>query len=100
MKRFSRLSRNSEVRVLRLRRGSQGQLQSNFPQFMSPATDLRENREFAWEIKFLVDRVLADQIRDWARGRLAPDPNAAGAPGDAYPIRGLYLDTERFDGFH
>src|SRR5437867_9514568 len=37
---------------------------------MSLSTDLRENREFASEIKFLVSPALADQIRDWARGRL------------------------------
>jgi len=67
---------------------------------MSPSTDRRENREFASEIKFLVSPALADQIRDWARGRLAPDPNAAGESGDAYPVRSLYLDTERFDVFH
>jgi hypothetical protein len=67
---------------------------------MSPSTDLRENREFASEIKFLVSPSLADQIRDWARGRLAPDPNAAGESGDAYPVTSLYFDTERFDVFH
>ena len=67
---------------------------------MSPSTDLRENREFASEIKFLVSPALADQIRDWARGRLTPDPNAGGESGNAYPITSLYFDTERFDVFH
>ena len=67
---------------------------------MSPSTDHRENREFASEIKFLVSPVLADQIRRWARGRLAPDPNAAGESGDAYPITSLYFDTRQFDVFH
>ncbi len=67
---------------------------------MSPATELRENREFASEIKFLVSPSLADQIRDWARGRLAPDPNAAGEAGDAYPVASLYFDTGQFDVFH
>jgi hypothetical protein len=67
---------------------------------MSPSTDLRENREFASEIKFLVSPALADQIRDWARGRLTPDPNAAGNSGDAYPVTSLYFDTDRFDVFH
>ena len=67
---------------------------------MSPSTDLRENREFASEIKFLVSPALGDQIRDWARGRLAPDPNAMGESSDAYRIRSLYFDTERFDVFH
>ena len=67
---------------------------------MSPSTDLRENREFASEIKFLVSPALADQIRDWARGRLAPDPNAAGGSGDAYLVTSLYFDTGQFDVFH
>ena len=67
---------------------------------MSPSTEVRENREFASEIKFLVSPALADQIRDWARGRLAPDPNAAGESGDAYLIRSHYFDTDRFDVFH
>ena len=67
---------------------------------MSPSTDVRENREFASEIKFLVSPALADQIRDWARGRLAPDPNAAGESGDAYPVTSLYFDTAQFDVFH
>ena len=67
---------------------------------MSPSTDLRENCEFASEIKFLVSPALAEQIRDWARGRLAPDPNAAGESGDAYPVTSLYFDTEQFDAFH
>jgi len=64
---------------------------------MSPSTEVRESREFASEIKFLVNAALADEIRDWARGRLAPDPNAA---GDAYRVTSLYFDTDQFDVFH
>src|SRR5437762_9500566 len=67
---------------------------------MSPSTELRETREFASEIKFLVSPALAGQIRDWARGRLAPDPNAAGGSGDAYLVTSLYFDTKQFDVFH
>ena len=67
---------------------------------MSPSTELRETREFASEIKFLVSPALAGQIRDWARGRLAPDPNAAGGSGDAYLVTSLYFDTGQFDVFH
>ena len=66
---------------------------------MSPSTETRENREFASEIKFLVSPALAEQVRGWARARLAPDPNAAGEAGDAYRITSLYFDTERFDVF-
>jgi hypothetical protein len=67
---------------------------------MSPSTDTHENREFASEIKFFVDPATAAQIRDWARARLAPDPNASGASGDAYQITSLYFDTKQLDVFH
>ena len=67
---------------------------------MSPSTDLRENREFASELKFVVSRVLAEQIRDWARARLSPDPNASVGSIDAYDITSLYFDTKQFDAFH
>ena len=66
---------------------------------MSPSTDTRENREFAAEVKFLISRPLAEQIREWARARLSPDPNAAGAMQDTYRISSLYFDTEKFDVF-
>jgi hypothetical protein len=66
---------------------------------MSPSLDTRENREFAAEVKFLLNPELAPQILDWARGRLAPDPHGGGGAGDAYRITSLYFDTERFDVF-
>ena len=67
---------------------------------MSPSTDVRENREFAAELKFLVSRPLAEEIRAWARSRLSPDPNASGDSEDSYHITSLYFDTEQFDVFH
>ncbi len=67
---------------------------------MSPSTDSRENREFAAEIKFLISPALAEQIRDWARAQLSPDPNASGEAGDGYQITSLYFDTGPFDVFH
>jgi hypothetical protein len=67
---------------------------------MSPSTDVRERREFASEIKFVVPSSLAEQLSDWARARLMPDPNAGGASGDTYRITSLYFDTEAFDVFH
>ena len=66
---------------------------------MSPSTDAREGREFAWEIKFLITAVLAEKIHGWARSRLAPDPNATADLGDAYQVTTLYFDTEQFDVF-
>ena len=50
---------------------------------MSPPTDARENPEFAAEIKVFIEPAIVTQIRDWALARLAPDPNASGALGDA-----------------
>ena len=67
---------------------------------MSPSIDLRENREFASELKFVVSHSLAEQIRDWARARLAPDPNASAESSDVYQITSLYFDTKQFDVFH
>ena len=66
---------------------------------MSPSTDAREGREFAWEIKFLITAVLAEKIHGWACSRLAPDPNASADLGDAYQVTTLYFDTEQFDVF-
>lgn len=67
---------------------------------MSPSTDLRENREFASEIKFLITPSLAERVGAWTQGRLAPDPHASGKPGEAYQITSLYFDTDQFDVFH
>jgi len=67
---------------------------------MSPSTETHETRACAWEIKFLVTPALAEQIRDWVRTRLMPDPNARGEHGDSYRITSLYFDTERWDVFH
>jgi hypothetical protein len=65
---------------------------------MSPHT--RETRAFANEIKFVVDEVLGEQIRQWARARLEPDPHGTGPFKDEYHTTSLYFDTTRFDVFH
>jgi hypothetical protein len=67
---------------------------------MSPSTEVRENREFASELKFVVSGALAEQVRDWARARLSPDPNVSHGSLDAYQITSLYFDTNHFDAFH
>jgi hypothetical protein len=67
---------------------------------MSPSTDLRENRHFASELKFVVSRPMAEQIRVWARSRFSPDPHACDELGDGYQITSLYFDTQAFDVFH
>lgn len=64
------------------------------------STEIRENRAFVAEIKFLVPRDRVDDIRDWARPRLRPDPYGSGPSGDTYRTNSLYFDTCGFDVFH
>ena len=68
---------------------------------MSPS-DLaaHEKREFASEIKFLLDPATAGLIRSWARERLVADPNAQGFAGDTYSVTSIYLDNALLDVFH
>lgn len=68
---------------------------------ISPSLDVRESREFASEIKFQVPEFAGEEILEWAKIRLSPDPNAAddGQIG-AYRITSLYFDSEQFDVYH
>jgi VTC domain len=67
---------------------------------MTGPFDSRETREFAREIKFLVDVSLAEDVRHWARARLGPDPHGTGQCGDEYVTTSLYFDTPAFDVYH
>jgi hypothetical protein len=60
----------------------------------------RENRAFAYEIKFLIPADQAWEVRGWARRHLLADPNAQSGAGDGYRITSLYYDTYGFDVFH
>src|SRR3954451_22707030 len=60
----------------------------------------RENRLFAYEIKFLIPTEQGYQLRQWARERMRPDPNTASGSGDEYRITSLYFDTQDLDVFH
>lgn len=59
--------------------------------------DSRETRARASEMKFLVEPLMADQIRRWARANLDADPHGTGAFGDEYLTSSLYFDTPAFD---
>jgi hypothetical protein len=52
---------------------------------------------FATELKFVVDKDLAGQIREWVRAELSADPYAADAAGDGYQTTTLYFDTADLD---
>jgi hypothetical protein len=63
---------------------------------MLQASNTRETREAAREIKFLVTPALAADILEWSRPRLAADPHASGESGDEYRTTTLYYDTDAF----
>jgi hypothetical protein len=63
---------------------------------MLQATSSRETRNGAREVKFLLSADRGAEVLDWARERLAADPNAAGADGDDYLTTTLYFDTADF----
>jgi hypothetical protein len=65
---------------------------------MSPHA--RETRPFASEIKFVVAASLGQQIRDWARANLEPDPYGGGPFNDQYHTASIYFDTTAGDVFH
>jgi hypothetical protein len=60
---------------------------------MAAPAHIRETRDFAREIKFLVDKAVGDEIRAWARERLGPDPFGTGPTGDEYATTSLYFET-------
>jgi hypothetical protein len=60
---------------------------------MADPTQIRETREFAREIKFLVDKRVGDEIREWAREHMGPDPFGGGEAGDVYATTSLYFET-------
>jgi hypothetical protein len=62
--------------------------------------DSRETRDWAREIKFLVDGSLRSEIVTWARENLRPDGNGAGRFHDEYLTTSLYFETPDFDVFH
>jgi len=63
----------------------------------SSCPSVSEYRSFASEVKYVIDKARANAIREWARKRFKPDPDAAEAVGDTYRTSSLYLDTEDFD---
>jgi len=67
---------------------------------MADAVNSRETRDFARELKFLVDEGQAPALREWARARLARDGFGSGPHGDGYTTTSLYFETPAFDVYH
>jgi hypothetical protein len=68
---------------------------------MTPsAPSAHEKREFATELKFLLDPVVAERVRAWMREQLVADPHGTGPHRDGYHIASLYFDTPDLAVFH
>jgi hypothetical protein len=67
---------------------------------MAEAVSSRETRDFAREMKFLLDERQAPALREWARARLARDAFGSGPFGDHYTTTSLYFETPEFDVYH
>ncbi len=67
---------------------------------MATVVNTRETRDFARELKFLVDKTQAPALREWARAHLAPDHFGGGPHGDEYTTTSLYFETPGFDVYH
>lgn len=61
---------------------------------------MRENRELACELKFLITPDVAAGVREWARHKLLPDPYGNGNAHDEYKITSLYFETDLFDVYN
>src|SRR4051794_6594690 len=59
----------------------------------------RENRSFAYEIKFLIPAAQAAGVRELARRTLDPDPHAGGSSGNPPPFPSLYFDPPDYGVF-
>jgi len=66
----------------------------------SDMAHIREVRQQAREVKFVVEAHMAAMIRQWARTHLDPDPHGGGLHGDEYRTTSVYFDTATFDVFH
>jgi hypothetical protein len=67
---------------------------------MAAVVNSRETRDFARELKFLVDERLAPRLVDWARTNLGRDGFGSGLFGDEYTTTSLYYETPGFDVYH
>ncbi len=76
--------------------------QQVLPQQAQPCFQSSVRADKRIELKFMIDSVLAEQLRTWARCRLEIDTQASAAePGnDVYRVSTLYLDTVNLDLFY
>lgn len=63
----------------------------------SPSLTPRGGGAAAFEVKFLLDESLADEVTRWANARLTRDIHASDEQGGAYSTTSLYTDTPESD---
>lgn len=56
----------------------------------------RETRDWAREVKFLVNANIRDAVVHWSRTHLDPDGHGAGSYADEYMTTSLYFETPEF----
>lgn len=67
---------------------------------LSPSLANGHADEAAFEIKYLLEEAVAQQVESWAQKRLAYDAHGDAARGHGYRTVSLYLDTPALDVFH
>ena len=66
----------------------------------TPDINSRETRDWAREVKFLVDASMRPAIVEWSRENLRADGNGMGPFHDEYLTTSLYFETPEFDVYH
>lgn len=66
-------------------------------EFQSPSLTTAAHATPAFELKFLLDAVRAQDVEEWARRHLALDPHGDPALGGAYRTTTVYTDTAELD---
>lgn len=64
---------------------------------MSTLGAQRDNRDFAYELKFYIGSAQAAALKAWVRSHLDPDPHGGGPHGDTYQVSSMYFDTAAYD---
>jgi len=67
---------------------------------MSPSLDSSGHTRAPYEIKFLLSRQVAEQIRQWATQFMRRDPHSDPSLNFGYKVQSIYFDTPELDVFH
>lgn len=78
-----------------------GALRGQLPALLESPALYRENADVpAFEVKFHLSEAVAREVENQLRPRMALDPHADPALGNAYRVTSVYFDTPKLDVFH